>query len=236
MNAMTDDRATTAVERGGAPAVGVLSDLAGAMALRDPDRRRLVEALREEPDSASGLARRLGDSRQRLNYHLRTLEAGGVVELQEERRKGNCVERVMRVAAGRFVLDPSAVEGLPDDPAEAGDRFSATYLVALAARAIRELADLRTRAGRRRQRLGTVSLDGRIELPSPAAMQAFLDDLTDAVGEVVARHHVPGEGSRPFRIMAGAWPAPPGPGTGTEGAGGDHARDGTAHHTTGEDA
>ncbi len=209
MNAATGERDAATEERDAAAEVGVLSDLDGALALRDPDRRRLVEALREQPDSASGLARRLGDSRQRLNHHLRTLEAAGVVELQEERRKGNCVERVLRVVARRFVLDPSTVEGLPDDPREAGDRFSATYLIALAARAIRELADLRVKAKKRRKRLATISLDGRVDLPNPEAMQAFLDDLTEAVGHVVERHHAPGRGSRAFRIMAGAWPAPP---------------------------
>jgi DNA-binding transcriptional ArsR family regulator len=66
--------------------------------LLDPERRRLLEALREEPDSASGLARRLDDSRQRLNYHLRTLEEAGLVELREERRRGNCVERALTEA------------------------------------------------------------------------------------------------------------------------------------------
>lgn len=213
--------------------VRILSDLDGALALRDPDRRRLVEALREQPDSASGLARRLGDSRQRLNHHLRTLEAAGVVELQEERRKGNCVERVLRVVAHRFLLDPSMVEGLPDDPKEVGDRFGATYLIALAARAIRELADLRVKAELQRRRLATVSLDGRVELATPEAMQAFLDDLTDAVREVVERHHAPGSHSRPFRVLAGAWPAP------AEGAPGDaspNARPNDAPNTAPDDA
>ena len=59
------------------PELLVLSDPVRARTLLDPERRRLVEALAREPDSASGLARRLGEKRQRLNYHLRLLERAG---------------------------------------------------------------------------------------------------------------------------------------------------------------
>lgn len=193
---------------GPATDVAVLDDLERASALLDPDRRRLVAALREAPDSASGLARRLGDSRQRLNHHLRALESAGLVELHEERRRGNCTERVLRVVARRFVLDPLALEGLPDETAGAGDRFSATWLVALAARTIRELADLRERARTESKRLATASLDTEVRLRGPAAMVAFTEDLTRAVAEVVARHDAAGADSRPFRVVAGSYPAP----------------------------
>lgn len=49
-------------------------------------RLRLLEQL-TEPDSAAGLARRLGVPRQKLNYHLRELEREGFLELIEERVK-----------------------------------------------------------------------------------------------------------------------------------------------------
>ena len=194
--------------------VAVLDDLDDARALLDPDRRRLVHALREAPDSAAGLARRLGDSRQRLNHHLRALEDAGLVELHEERRRGNCVERVLRVVARRFVLDPGALEGLPTSGPSAGDHLSSTRLVALAARAVGELAALRERARSEEKRLATWSLDARVRIGSPAAMSAFTEDLARAVADVVARHEAPtsDDGARPFRLMMGAWPAPGGAG------------------------
>ncbi|MEN8374222.1 MAG: winged helix-turn-helix domain-containing protein, partial [Gemmatimonadota bacterium] len=64
--------------------IAFLEGLEGAVLLRDPERRRLVEELRELPDSAAGLAQRLGQTRQRLNYHLRALEEAGVLELHQE--------------------------------------------------------------------------------------------------------------------------------------------------------
>ena len=188
----------------------VLREPDGAAALLDPERRRLVEALQETPDSAAGLARRLGESRQRLNYHLHALEDAGLIELQEERRRGNCVERVLRVVARRFVLDPGALGGLAVDPAELTDRFSASYLIALAARAIRELADLIERAARGRKRLATGGIETQLRLSRPADFRVFLDDLSEAVAEVVARHHDERGGGRAFRVLVGAYPAPEG--------------------------
>lgn len=172
--------------------------------LMDPARRRLVEALAEAPDSAVGLARRLGDTRQRLNYHLRVLEDAGLVALVEERPRRGVKERVLRLVAERFVVDPGALGELTPEPAD-GDRFSATYLVALAARAIRELASLMARARSTGKRLATAGLSAEVRLAEPADFNAFVEELSRAVAEVVARHHVDGPG-RTFRVMGGVWP------------------------------
>jgi DNA-binding transcriptional ArsR family regulator len=179
-----------------------------AAVLLHPERRRLVEALAEAPDSASGLARRLGESRQRLNYHLRALEDAGLLELQEERRRGNCTERVLRVVARRFVIDPAALGDLAADPGKMGDRFSATYLIAVGARTIRELARLREEAAARKKRLATAAIETQVRLASPADFDVFVQDLTRAVARVVAEHHDERAGGRPFRVIAGSYPAP----------------------------
>jgi DNA-binding transcriptional ArsR family regulator len=189
--------------------VAIVREADHALVLLDPERRRLVEALATSSDSASGLAKRLGETRQRLNYHLRLLENAGLVELEEERRKGGCTERIMRLTARRFVLDPAAVGELgASDPEEVGDRFSARYLVALAARAIRELASLLARASSERARVGTTSINTRLQLARPADFDAFSRDLTQAVAEVVARHHDERGDGRWFRVIAGAYPGP----------------------------
>jgi DNA-binding transcriptional ArsR family regulator len=187
----------------------IVRDAGAALALLDPERLRLAEALAAAPDSASGLARRLGETRQRLNYHLRVLEDAGLVELAEERGSGMRAERVLRLTARRFVLDPGTAGGLAGgEPGEVGDRFSASYLVALAARAIRELAALQERAARSRTRLATASVNAHVRMATPARFDAFMTDLTRAVAEVVARHHdEQGEG-RWFRVIGGVYPGP----------------------------
>ena len=78
-----------------------------AAILLQSGRLSLLEGL-SEPDSSAGLARRLGIPRQKVNYHLRELEREGFVELFEERRKGNCIERVVRATAREFLIAPPA--------------------------------------------------------------------------------------------------------------------------------
>jgi DNA-binding transcriptional ArsR family regulator len=191
------------------PPLGIIREPASALALLDPDRRMLVEALAEGPDSAAGLARRLGETRQRLNYHLRILEDAGLVELAEERRGGSRTERVLRLTAQRFVLDPAAMGAIgAGEPGEVGDRFSATYLVALAARAVRELAELMERAKEDHARLASASINASVRLATPERFDAFVGDLTRAVADVIARHHAEGDDSRWFRVVAGAYPGP----------------------------
>lgn len=187
-------------------AVEIVREPERALALLDPERARVLRALRTAPDSAAGLARRLGESRQRLNYHLRRLEDAGVVELHEERRRRGQVERVLRPVARAFVLDPGALGELAGEPEQSGDRFSATYLIAVAARAIRELAALRDRATSQRKRLASATIDASVRLAAPADFTAFMNDLTAAVADVIARHHA--DSGRDFRVIAASYQRP----------------------------
>lgn len=186
--------------------MALIHDADAAAALLHPERRRLVAALRERPDSATGLARRLDEKRQRLNYHLRALQDTGLLSVVEERQRRGFTERVYRVSAERFVVDP-AVFGEPDaDPSASGDRFSAAYLVQLAWRTVRDLARLRRRAEREGKRLATAGLETTVRLERPADVEAFASDLAGAVAEVVARYH--SATGRPFRVVMGAYPGP----------------------------
>jgi predicted ArsR family transcriptional regulator len=62
--------------------VEVIEDPAAASSALDPIRSRLLAEL-VEPGSAAALAGRVGIARQKVNYHLRALEAHGLVELAE---------------------------------------------------------------------------------------------------------------------------------------------------------
>lgn len=180
-------------------------------AIGHPERRSLLEALAERPDSATGLADRLGESRQRINYHLKALEAAGLVELAEERPRRGLTERVFRPVARRFVINPAVLGsldvGMMAEEGE-GDRWSARYAMALAARATREIAALESKARAKGKRLATASLDTTVHLETPGAMAAFVEDLACAVAHVVACHQSSAPGARPFRVSCSSWPAP----------------------------
>src|SRR4051794_30965803 len=102
--------------------VAVIEDAAAAEASLDPLRTRLLSEL-AEPASASTLGQRLGLPRQKVNYHLRTLEEHGLIELDEERRRGNVVERIMRATARSYVISPAALAALRPEPRRSPDRL-----------------------------------------------------------------------------------------------------------------
>src|SRR5712692_8132268 len=113
--------------------LAMMREMSQAAALLHPLRLRIIENLRE-PDSASGLARRLQIPRQKANYHVRELEREGFLEQVGEHRKGNCVERMVRASANAYLIDPALLGTLGIDPSNVQDRFSSAYLVAVAAK------------------------------------------------------------------------------------------------------
>ena len=112
--------------------IAVIEDAAAAEASLDPIRARLLAEL-AEPQTATMLAARLGLARQKVNYHVKALEQHGLVELVEERRKGNVTERVVRASAAAYVISPAALAAVAPDPSRSPDRLSARWLLALAA-------------------------------------------------------------------------------------------------------
>src|SRR5438046_5911572 len=138
--------------------VAVIESPSAAEASLDPLRSRLLAEL-AEPRSAAALADRLGLARQKVNYHLRALERHGLVELVEERRKGNVTERLLQATAASYVISPAALAGLQPDPSRSPDRLSARWLIALAARLVREVGQLLAGATRASKRPATFAMD-----------------------------------------------------------------------------
>jgi DNA-binding transcriptional ArsR family regulator len=103
--------------------VTVIDDPAAAEASLDPIRARLLAEL-AQPGSASTLGTRVGLTRQKANYHLRELERHGLVELVEERRKGNCTERVLRATAASYVISPARRAGCSRSPGARSARLA----------------------------------------------------------------------------------------------------------------
>lgn len=168
--------------------VAVISDPAAAEVSLDPVRARLLAEL-TEPQSAASLAARVGLPRQKVNYHLRALERHGLVELVEERRKGNCTERVVQATAAAFVISPAALSPVAPDPARLLDKLSARWLLAVAGQLVRDVGELITGAERGGKRLATFAVDGEVRFASAAARVAFTEELAGAVASLVARYH-----------------------------------------------
>lgn len=186
----------------------VIDDPATATVALDPIRSRLLAEL-AEPASAATLAGRVGLARQKVNYHLRTLEAHGLVRVASERRWGGLTERLLVATAATYVVSPGALGAVAADPGRESDRLSASYLIALAARVIREMGRLFRRAQETGKRLPTLSIDTEVRFRSAADRAAFSQELTDAVTKLVARYHdAAAAGGRAHRLVALAYPKP----------------------------
>lgn len=189
------------------PSVEVVDDPGTAAALIDPLRSRILSLLRE-PGSATTVAERLGQSRQKVNYHLRTLERLGLVTLVEERPRRGLTERILRTTAEAYVVSPAALGDLGPEPATM-DRLSSRYLIAVAARLVREVGRLATDAARAGRPLATLTIDADIRFADAASRAAFTAELTEAVTALAARHHdETAPRGRWHRLVVAAHPRP----------------------------
>jgi DNA-binding transcriptional ArsR family regulator len=177
-----------------------------------PLRRRLLDRLRE-PASAVVVAGEFGLPRQQVNYHLRTLEAAGLLELVETRARRGCTERVLRTSARAFIVDPQVMAPAPTPASRARraaarqDRFAADTLVEAASGVVCDVSRMQARASAQGQRLLTCAIETEVRLASPADFERLSAVLATLVARAVADLGV-AEGGRSYRVVVGAHPTP----------------------------
>lgn len=174
----------------------VIADADSAATALDPTRARLLAELRE-PASAATLAAKLDLPRQKVNYHLRALESHGLVELADTRRHGGLTERLMRATAASYVISADVLGDAGADPRRM-DRLSARYLIAVAARMVREVARIA-----REPEAPTLTIDAEVRLTD---RRAFAEELTQLVTDLAARHH--DDDGEPYRLLVASHPIP----------------------------
>jgi DNA-binding transcriptional ArsR family regulator len=175
-----------------------------------PLRRRLLDRLRE-PASAVIVAGEFGLPRQQVNYHLRTLESAGLLELVETRARRGCTERVLRTSARAFIVDPQVMAPPPTPASRARraaarqDRFAADTLVEAASGAVCDVSRMQARASAAGQRLLTCAIETEVRLASPADFERLSAVLATLVARAVADIGV-AEGGRSYRVVVVAHP------------------------------
>lgn len=183
--------------------LAVIQDSKTASVLLQGERATLLHYLKE-PLSATALAKQVDLPRQKVNYHLRALEEVGLVEMVEERKARNCIERVMQATATSYLISPEVLQDLGGDAETVRDRFSAGYLLRLAGRTIREVGAWQQESAK----IPTFSLDADLHFDGPESANAFAEALTNAVAHVIKEHNqVDNPKARPFRFQVGIYPA-----------------------------
>src|SRR5262249_33344599 len=185
-----------------------------AILLHHPLRLKILAALLE-PDSATGVARRMNLPRQTVNYHVRELAPAPLLARAGRRRRRRLYEQCYVATARGYALSPELLGRLAADPAQVADKFSAAYLVGLAAKMQTELGQVTELAERAGKRLATLSLNTELRFVSPEQRSRFTEELQAAIVEVIGGHSspyrtsdgAPAEG-RPFPLVLGCYPIP----------------------------
>jgi DNA-binding transcriptional ArsR family regulator len=184
--------------------IGLLGEPEHVRLALSPIRRRLLERLRE-PASATELARELGLSRQRINYHLRALEQAGMLELVEERPRRGFTERVLTARADAFVVDPGVMGSRAT--IEGQDRYAAEHLIGAASDVVRDVVRMQSAAQRENTRLLTFTIEADVRFAAPADLERFCEHLAELVADAAATHGT-ATGGRPYRLVLGGHPTP----------------------------
>lgn len=151
-----------------------------AEALFKPQR---VEVLRQlaEPRSCTQVGSVLGQSPQRVYYHVRKLVEAGLVEQVSERRVRGIHEGIYQASAQSYWLSPRLVGTIGRRPAR--DELSLGYVLNLVEEVQTDLAQL----ARDADDMAVLGVSGEIRVPA-GDRQAFLDDLRTTLQDLFTRH------------------------------------------------
>ena len=156
-------------------------------AITHPTRLRILDALRS-PDSAAGVARTLGEPRQRINHHVRELAKAGLLVEAGERRKGNFVEQLYESAAGTFVVSARLTWGDGARLRAIADQVSLQHLVQVGERLQRDAAALLDRAAFDGEEIASATVEATVRFADAEARAAFLDEYLELVARLVEQH------------------------------------------------
>ena len=131
------------------------------------------------------------------------------MRVADQRKWGGLTERLLVATAASYVVSPGAMGPAAVDPDREVDRLSASYLIALGARMVREVGDLVRRATASGKRLATLAVDTDVRFRSAEDRAAFSYELTEAITKLVSKYHdESAPGGRAHRLVVVAHPLP----------------------------
>jgi len=169
-----------------------------AETLLKPRRIELLRRLADER-TCTELAGELGESPQRVYYHVKKLEAAGLVERVRERRVRGIQEGIYRARARSYWLSRHLVGAL-GGPRRAGETLGLGHLLDLADQVAGDVAEL---ARGDADEVPSLGLTGEVRL-APERREAFMRDLQATFEALLARHG--GGQGEPFALALACYP------------------------------
>ncbi|MEZ4520688.1 MAG: helix-turn-helix domain-containing protein [Thermomicrobiales bacterium] len=183
-----------------------IDDVERAGALLKPLRVELLRRM-TEPRTCPELGEELGETPQKIYYHVKVLEKAGLVEKVAERRMGGINEGQYQASARSYWMSPQLV-GQVGDAGTARDQLSLGYILGIAEQLQSDIGQLSRRVGEDTPSLG---LSAEIYLEDGQRRADFLNEVRDAVQGIAEKYgQVTGIECDPqsYRLMIACYPAP----------------------------
>jgi DNA-binding transcriptional ArsR family regulator len=173
-----------------------LEQIEQAEALLKPQR---IEVLRQlaEPRTCTEVAGRLGQTPQRVYYHVKRLVDAGLVDLVSERKVRGIHEGIYQASGRSYWLSPRLVGRI--GLRKARDELSLGYLLDLMEEVQADVAAL----DRTAPELPSIGVSGEIRVP-PQHRQEFLDDLQTMLQDLFTRYG--GAEGDAFKLAVACYP------------------------------
>jgi biotin operon repressor len=186
-----------------------LDSLEQARLLFQPLRIEILQLL-ASAQSCGELAAQLGCSTQKVNYHVKALEAAGLVRRVAQRRVRALTEGIYQARARSFWPGASLLQGLGAGPG-GQDALSKNYLLALAGEFGSDAARLALGSAAAAQEHPTLSLSAQVSLADPRRRSAFLSELKLALLRLAEKYGADGETdtTEEYKLVLACYPAQP---------------------------
>jgi DNA-binding transcriptional ArsR family regulator len=182
-----------------------IDDVDQATVLMKPARLDVLRRMAAET-TCNELAAALGQSPQKVYYHVKALEQAGLVERVAERKVRGIHEGIYRATARSYWLSPRLVGRLGGERASR-DQASLGYLISLA-------EEVQEDVGRLAQRIGddddvpSLGLSAQIELKDASQRAAFMKDVQRTFETLARKYGATGRSRGPaFRLALACYPA-----------------------------
>jgi DNA-binding transcriptional ArsR family regulator len=183
--------------------VSVVEDPEQVAVLAHPIRVAILNALRE-PNSASGVARAIGESRQKTHYHVKALLDAGLIRPTQELRSGGFVEQLYESVARSFLVSPRL--------AWTGDRrvdalrsqLPLEHLVHLGETLQREATALLDRAAFDAEDIPCATVDASVRFKDEETRSAFITEYMAALKPLLKKYG--SQRGSEFRVAIAVFP------------------------------
>lgn len=156
-----------------------------ASALINPLRAEILAQLKQ-PRSATEIAKKLNETPQRINYHLKTLQKVGLIHKVGTRQVRNLVEVLYQSIAKTFLLAESLSIG-KDTIQKMKDQGSLLHLIHTSER-MKQDALLLMEQSDENEIVPSASLQMQVNLADAAMREQFIEDYVSLVQNLVQKY------------------------------------------------